>query len=609
MNSVLFSQARVGLAITLFFMPHFAVANTSDAIDRPNFLIIVADDMGWSDLGVTGGEIRTPNLDSLASTGTVMTQFYVAPTCSPTRAMLMTGASSHEAGLGTMHNQQTPNQLNDHRYAGQLHDGVVTMAEVLQANGYNTMMAGKWHLAVDPQQYPDQRGFGQSYMLREGGAGHFDDMQPLNPVETPHFFENGEPVSMPKGSYSTTLYTDKLIEYLDSRDRDKPFFSYLAYTAPHDPLQVPDDWLDRYRGSYDNGPIAIQAERLKRQRELGLFPQTAEVSPPLTFPPLLPSHQPPWGERSIEQQQNDARPMEIYAAMVEIVDQQIGRVLNYLVEEAELENTYVIFFSDNGASASTPLLYPGATREWLHSHDMDPKNAGRRGTATFMGREWAAASNTPYRLFKALVGDGGIRSPMIASGPNIPASGYNNSITHVMDIAPTIYDLAKIDRDNDPMFTGKVAPRGISLLPAWQNSTDGHERLFVTELFGNRTVRSGQWKITQISPPIGNNQWELYDMHNDPGETQDLAQQHPQIVADLSTAYEAYAAEVGIIPPHPPLIRDIRNFYVGECGLLCESRFTLATVLIHPATRWVVALSVVFLIGMLIRRRFRLRHS
>ena len=180
----------------------------------------------------------------------------------------MTGASSHEAGVGTMHNQQTPNQLNDRRYAGQLHDGVVTIAEVLQANGYNTMMAGKWHLAVDKQQYPDQRGFEQSYILREGGAGHFDDMQPLNPIETPHFFEHGKPVSVPKESYSTILYTNKLIEYLDNRDRDRPFFSYLAYTAPHDPLQVPDEWLDRYRGSYDSGPIAIQAKRLNRQREL-----------------------------------------------------------------------------------------------------------------------------------------------------------------------------------------------------------------------------------------------------------------------------------------------------------------------------------------------------
>lgn len=544
------------------------------APDRaPNFLIVVADDLGWSDVGAFGGEIRTPVLDRLAASGVRMTNFYVAPTCSPTRAMLMTGVGHHQAGVGTMTGIGAPNQTT-RNYAAQLHEDVVTLAEVLNASGYQTLMSGKWHLAVDEDQRPEKRGFDRSFALLPGGASHFADQLPLGPGEPPEYIEDGEPAELPEDFYSSISYTDKMLQFLDEREGDQPFLAYLAYTAPHDPLQVPEDWLDRYDGEYDAGPSEIRQARLQRQVDLGLMPGNTQLWEIPNFPPWLPLHMTPWDTRSADQKDHDVRPMEIYAAMVELMDQQLGRVIERLEAEGELDNTYFVFFSDNGASAIAPLMYPGSSEAWLNeTWDRNMENAGRRQNFTVQGREWASASNAPLRLAKGSVGEGGIRSPFIVAGPSVPEGQVSRALAHVMDIAPTIYELAGIDPASDSVFQDKLVMQGTSLLPAWRLESDAVREGFMTELFNARAGRDGKWKIANLPRPLGTGEWELYDLSSDPGETVNLAAEHPEVLARMVAQYETFAVENGVIPPFPPPRQTPRRMYPFVCDEACEAAF------------------------------------
>ena len=275
--------------------------------EPPNFLVIVADDMGWSDIGALGGEIRTPSIDRLAADGTLVTSFYVAPTCAPTRAMLMTGVDHHEAGLGVQSGLRAWNQVGIN-YEGQLHDGVVTVAEALAAHGYQTFMTGKWHLANEHAQGPHNRGFQRSFALLTGGASHFADQRPIAPVEIPEYVRDGEPVhELPADFYSSTAYAGTLIDFLEQRDANAPFFAYLSFTAPHDPLHVPDEWLDRYSGAYADGPVATRRARAERQEALGLIPEGAGLWNYPRFPAWFPNHAAPLG-RAVGGAAREGRP-------------------------------------------------------------------------------------------------------------------------------------------------------------------------------------------------------------------------------------------------------------------------------------------------------------
>lgn len=559
-----------------------------ESTPRPNFLLVVADDLGWSDIGTFGSEIRTPNLDGLAKRGAAMTQFYTAPTCSPTRAMLLTGVDHHQAGVGTMHDLRAANQLDSVNYAGELHNGVTTVAEVLKVSGYQTFMAGKWHLAASPAQYPDKRGFDQSFALLEGGASHFGDSLPLyegNPVT---YVENGEPATLVQDFYSSISYTDKLLDYLQARDEQAPFFAYLAYTAPHDPLQVPDEWLERYQGAYEEGPNAIRLQRTQRLQAMGLLPKNAPLWQMPAFPRWLPLHQAPWEQRSEVQRQRDTRPMEIYASMVELMDQQLGRVIDHLEQSGELDNTYIIFLSDNGANAATPLVYPAPSREWFFKQrDNTPENLGKAGSHAFLGMEWAVTSATPWKLFKGSVGEGGIRAPLIVAGPGVVANQYINKPAHVTGIVPTLYELASIHMQDQPAYQqdrqpAVVLPKADSLLAIWQGKATQAEAAshkstqIKTELFGNRAVREGVWKAHFILPPLGSGRWELYNLESDPGETQNLALQHPLILQRLAAAYDSYADEMEIITPEPPIDISLQRLYAGECNWWCSFKLDAA---------------------------------
>lgn len=576
--------------------------------DRPNILIILADDLGWADLGFMGSEISTPVIDDLASRGITMSSFYVAPLCAPTRAMLMTGLENHEAGVGTQRGIWAENQRSLPHYDGQLQDDVVTLAEVFQHNGYQTYMSGKWHIGFDEGSYPNSRGFDRSFALLEGGASHFADAAPLFKDSTTTYLEEGNPVTaLPADFYSTISYTDKLLQYIADRDREKPFLAYAAYTAPHDPLQVPDSWAGRYEGVYDAGPEIVRRERHKNLISKGLYPEGAPAAKFLQLPAFLPAADKPWKNGSDAAKHTAARPMEIYASMVELMDHEIGRIIDYLDHEQELANTLVLFLSDNGASAASPLSYPAADRDWLlEQRDMSPENIGRVNSHTFLGADWAFAANGGLKHFKVTTSEGGIRAPLIVAGPGIPPNGYLKTPAHVTDIAPTLYDVADIEWTNSNIYKNKRMPRGESLIPLWQGER-GKPRIFAGELLGNRYVRKGDWKLVSITPPFGTGEWQLFNVEEDPGEQNDLAEEYSDKVNKLAGYYREYAARVGVVDPEPPFVPNIRSAYVGPCGVICEARYALAELFIEPAARTkaigVVVVLLSLAVFMLKRRR------
>ncbi len=553
-----------------------ATQPVATATRPPNFLVIVADDMGWSDIGVLGGEIRTPSLDSLARAGVLLTDYYVAPTCAPTRAMLMTGVDHHQAGLGVQAGLRASNQVGIN-YEGQLHNGVPTVAEVLAGRGYQTFMAGKWHLAHDESQAPHNRGFQRSFTLLNGGASHFADQLRIAPPEAPHYMRDGETVAeLPSDFYSSISYTESLLGYLEQRDEDAPFYAYLSYTAPHDPLQVPDEWLDRYEGAYDAGAVATRRARAARQAALGLIPDDARLWDYPRFPSWFPNHLPPWSERSQARRERDARRMEIYASMVELMDEQIGLVLSYLEAQGELDNTYVFFFSDNGASSPGPMVYPGVTNEWFAENWSNAhETRGQAGNFTVQGPEWASVSVTPWKLYKNSVSEGGIRSPLIVRGPAVSASGFHSAIAHVTDIVPTIYDLAGIAPASDPLFEDKTLPQGVSLAPVLRGRGASVRESVGVHLFGNRGYRRGKWKISNTQPPMSTGQWELFDLDADPGEVNNLAATNPELMRELLAEFDEYLTRHDVLlPDRSPLRAGLRQLYPEPCNWWCELRFS-----------------------------------
>lgn len=587
---------------------------SAQAAEKPNFLIVVADDLGWSDPGFLGSKIRTPTLDRLARRGVFMSHFYVAPTCSPTRSMLMTGVSNHAAGVGTMHNLQAPNQIGRREYGAQLHDGVVTVAEMLSSHGYSTMMSGKWHLAIDENQHPNKRGFEHSFGLVEGGASHFADQRRITDSENVTYHENGKKISLDDDFYSTIGYTDKIIEYIDNAG-DKPFFAYLAYTAPHDPLQVPDEWLDRYKGVFDEGPSKSKEKRRQRLIELGLINKNAKLDNPLNFPTWLDSHKKPWTQRSDDERDYDIRRMEIYAAMVELLDEQLGRLIEKLEQSGQVENTYILFMSDNGAAVTTPLAYRGNTREWLQSNfDQSYAAMGKQGSFTTMGRDWANNSNTPFRMFKGTVAEGGVRSPLIVAGPGLPEGAIQKMPGHIMDITPTIFELAGINPADDPLYKDKLKPSGSSILSILKEDKASDQRMLITELFGNHMVRKGRWKAVFLSGSTGSGEWELFDIVADPSATTNLAEDNPELLREMAVAYDKFAMENRVVSPNPKLSLRMGMHYEGKCNWWCNAKFSFVDALLRPVQRTIILAIlglILFLAGYAIyrRRRQRKRHS
>lgn len=522
---------------------------------RPNFLVIVADDLGFSDLGAFGGEIATPHLDALAYSGLRLTGFHSAPTCSPTRAMLLSGTDSHRAGLGSMAELIAPNQKGQPGYEGYLSPNVASLAELLAANGYRTLQSGKWHLGVTPGQDPTARGFQHSFVMLQGGHNHFGkDISP-DPTKGATYREDGKTLtSLPADFYSSDTFATKLIEQLEETGKGeegkKPFFAYLTFTAPHWPLQAPAETIAKYKGRYDAGFEALRSARLKRQAELGLLKAGVAAHAPVL-------EHGGWDALSPEQKRLAARDMEIYAAMVDRLDQNVGRVIAALRRLGELDNTVILFTADNGAEgvdfAHTELK---SVRERSAGADNSLDNRGNANSYISYGPGWAQAATAPSWLYKAYTTEGGTRVAAFINAPQIThKGGIAPAFGSVMDVVPTFLDLASI-----PLPQGAFNGRKVERLrgKSWAAYLAGRaERVYSpsdvvgTELFGSRSIRQGDWKITDL----GDGQWRLFDLADDPGETRDLAAQEPAKLAELVARWDEYAKDVGVILPAERLYR------------------------------------------------------
>jgi len=533
------------ILVALLLIP--VVGTATEAANRPNILLIAVDDMGYSDVGPFGSEIKTPSIDSIAKEGVKLTNFYVGPSCSPTRSMLFSGNDNHVAGLGNMHELLAPNQVGQPGYEGVLNDRVVSVASVLRDAGYHTYMAGKWHLGHEPAQDPSKRGFERVYTMLQGGTSHFDDEWMMYANYTPTYREDGVRTHVPQGFYSTEFYANQIIKYMDEQKDDNPFFAYLSFTAPHDPLHVPDEWLDLYKGQYNNGYNALRTKRLARMKELGIVPDATALGP--WMKPV-----PQWKELTAEQKKMEIRRMEIYAAMIENIDHHIGRVLQYLESSGKKKDTLVVFFSDNGANGFEMDSYPGTDKAWMeHNSDNRLSNWGKRGSRIAQGPGWAQASSTPFHLFKNFLAEGGIRSPLIISGPGVAHQNETvDGVAHVMDLAPTFLELA--GATYPATYNGKPVeqPRGKSMVPLLSKNSStvhGPDEAIGWEYNNFKAIRIGDHKATWISKPFGPSEWQIFDLSVDPGESKDLSTQKPKLRQRLIDAWDEYAKSVGVVPP------------------------------------------------------------
>lgn len=520
-------------------------ATIPEADARPNILLIVADDLGYSDLGAFGGEIDTPNLDQLVRDGRILNSHYVAATCSPTRSMLMSGTDNHLAGLGSMAEVLTSSQIGQPGYEGYLNNQSLAMPEVLRDAGYHTYMTGKWHLGLTVQTGPKARGFESSFALLQGAGSHFAAVlgKPIVADLGSQYREGDDLVSLPANFYSSDSYTDKLIAYIDANKGDgKPFFAYAAYTAPHWPLQAKAEDIDRYKGRYDGGYDTIRQARIDKQKSLGLLPADWQPNPRLPVSDTLPD----WAHLTPDQRANESRKMEVYAAMVNNLDRNIGRLVQHLKDIGAYDNTLVFFQSDNGAEAA-PSLFPNNANT-----DNSLANIGRPLSNVGYGARWAEVSATPFRLFKGYQAEGGIVAPAIVRMPKQAAGRIPIAqVTRAMDLLPTFMALAGVSDPGNSYKGRSVHPvTGMSLLPA----LDGREAavrpvgtVIAGELFGNRFVRRDHWKLELTTSPVGNQQWQLFDMATDRGEVFDLASVRSDILSELLQDWDKYAHENGVI--------------------------------------------------------------
>ena len=530
------------LGASLLCVTHPALAQQT----RPNIVMIVVDDMGYSDLGVFGGEIPTPNLDALAREGVQLTNFHVAPTCSPTRSMLMSGTDNHVAGLGSMAEEILDEQRGHPGYEGFLNDRVVSFPEVLRDSGYHTYMAGKWHLGGKEGQRPNARGFEHSFALMNGGAHHFDQTGMIEALPKANYTDDDKPVDLGADfTYSTDYYTDRLIADIDAKpDDDKPFFGYLAYTAPHWPLQAPDDAIALFHGKYDAGYDAIRAARLERMRAAGLIDPDVQ-------PNVAPDLWPHWSELDAEQRATEARKMEVYAAMVHEVDENVGRLVAHLREKGEYDDTVFVFFSDNGSEGGLPEdIMGGKNREYIdRAFDNSLDNLGHKGSYFGYGPAWAGVSQTPFRMFKGYTYEGGTRSPAFITYPGWKDGTRSDAFVHVTDIAPTLLDLAGAKAPSERNGKALAPMTGHSLLP-WLEGTTADARpqdeAVCTELFGRVVVWKDGWKIVHSNAPWGTGEFELFDVRNDPSEQSDLSAAQADRLADLKADWAACQERYGI---------------------------------------------------------------
>jgi arylsulfatase len=513
---------------------------------RPNILLIVADDLGYGDRGAFGGEIDTPHIDQLARSGARFTRFYTQVSCSPTRALLLTGVDNHLSGLGTMAEDRLPHHAGLPGYVGHLNNQVVTVARLLRDAGYHTYMAGKWHLGMNPETDPFRRGFGRTYALLNGGGNHFNGKGTTARKPKSSYTEDGEVVERPVGPYSSDLFTEKLIRVIESEHGDgRPFFALLAFTAPHFPLQAPAELIEKYADRYVDGWDVTRQRRFERMQELGLVPRE------MALPPRI-EEVPDWHSLTEEERRIEAKKMAIFAAMVDNLDSNVGRVLALLEELGETDNTLVMFLSDNGTDPYDRNRRPIYAALQDQGYDNGLANLGAADSNVFYGLGWAQVGSVHHRHYKFLTSEGGMHVPMIARFPGVLAAGEDrHAFTSAVDITPTLLDLAGVEPPGTE-YRGRAvhAMRGRSLLPYLLDESEvpyADDEPVAFEIFGHGVVFMGPWKAVRLREPWDESVWRLYDLASDPGEQRDLASENPETLARLVDAYEEFARANGVI--------------------------------------------------------------
>ena len=516
---------------------------------RPNILLILADDLGYSDIGSYGSEISTPNLDQLANNGLRFSSFYTTASCAPTRAMLLTGVDSHRAGVANISEALTPEQAHSPFYRGTLNHNVITIARLLNDAGYDTAMSGKWHLGyADPSLLPINRGFKQTVTMPFSGGDNWTQQSYVPHYDKTLWLENGKEIAVPEGFYSSKFIVDKAIQQLENNQKNhqeqrKPFFSFVSFQAVHIPVQAPKEFTEKYIGSYRDGWHALRKNRQNAVKDLGLIPANASMKRMAATDD--------WDDLSEEEKRYSDKRMSVYAGMVDAMDHHIGRLIQYLKESGQYDNTVIIFTSDNGpAAGDVPLLWINAL-----GYNRDYETLGERYSYGTIGASFGSAVASPLGHYKFHSGEGGIRVPLIISGPQV-ADSHRGRICHsrafVKDLAPTILALAGTHHPGT-QYKGKAieASTGKNLLPVIAAQTDSvytDEDVIAYEIGGNAALIKGDYKITLNRGGTNDGRWHLYNITEDPGETEPLETVETTIFFDLLAEYETYARENGVIP-------------------------------------------------------------
>ena len=524
-----------------------AQANAKSETQRPNVLIIMADDVGYMDFGAYGGEAATPAIDAIAARGIKMSRYYTSPQCGPSRAMLLTGADNHEVGMSMIPETLPPEMRGNPAYSMEFPKGTLTLADRLGAAGYQTYAVGKWHIGDVGKNLPRKHGFDRSLIFDATGADNWATRSYLPIYDTIQWFEDDTPIERPNRDYSSKLFVDRMIDYIDSGENDRPFFGYLAFQAVHIPVQAPRRFIENYNGRFDEGWHALRLERMAKGKALGLIPADA------TLPPQ-PQNARQWDALRDAERAFYARAMQANAGMIEAMDFHLNRLFQHLERAGQLDNTIVIIVSDNGPESAAVSRQNPLVDFWLHrqGYNSEIETLGEEDSMAAIGMEWATAAAVPFARYKFHSTEGGHRVPMIIAGPGIKNRGIKNSgfepaRAHVFDIAPTVLDLAglpAISAANEP-----VPIRGRSLVPVLSGKAEevyGPKDPVGIEVATNAALYKGDWKLQKMPPPSGDSQWHLYNLADDLGETRDVQQDYPEIFAELKRDYAAYADEVGI---------------------------------------------------------------
>ncbi|WP_353217672.1 arylsulfatase [Sandarakinorhabdus sp.] len=518
-----------------------ALITPAQAQTRPNIVLIIADDWGFSDPGSYGSEIATPHIDALARSGTRFANFHVAASCSPTRAMLLTGVNSHRAGLGNMPETIPPQHRGQPGYNTVLAPGVTTLAQRLRAAGYATLYAGKWHLGHDAADLPTARGWDHALALSQSGADNWENKPNRLLYERADWTRDGKTARLPQRFYSSTLIVDEAIAQIDGV-QDKPFFATLGFLANHIPVQASEADIAAYRSRYLAGWTALRAARAKGAVQAGVLAPGPMVTMASTRD---------WAILPPQEKARWARAMAAYGGMATAMDREVGRLVAHLKARGQYDNTVFVFASDNGAEATNPEATGFTTAMSKLLYDLTPARQGQPGTLTYIGASWANAAASPLRGYKFSAWEGGVRVPFIVTLPPAMRQARGSVVAapaHAVDLAPTLLDLA------GPGMADLTGLEGRSLVPALLDPTatiHPAEEAIGHELSGNAVLYQGNWKLVKNLPPYGDGRWHLFNIMADPGETRDLAAAQPARFAAMQAGWQRWATANSVLAMPP----------------------------------------------------------